>query len=218
LFGFSPLDFLYTMVALLAALTVHESAHALVADRLGDPTGRKLGRISLNPIRHLDPTGTLMMLMSSFFGVGIGWGKPVPVNPANFRGDPKRGMALVSAAGPGSNFLFAALLYLVLQQAGAAHLWASSDLLWVRSLLAVTLVVNIALAFFNLIPLPPLDGFAVLLGILPNRLAYSVARVGQYGPALLLLLVFFGGSLLGRYLGFFRFETLRAFQLVFGPA
>ncbi len=217
MFGINPLFFVYSMAALLIALTIHESAHALVADRLGDPTGRKLGRISLNPLRHLDPTGTLMILMSSFLGVGIGWGKPVPVNPVNLRTGPKTGMALVSAAGPASNFLLAALLYVALQQGEATGVWADGGLTWLRNLAIVTLEINIALAFFNLIPIPPLDGFAVMLGILPDRLAYGVARVREYGPALLLLLLFFGSSLLGAYLRFFRLETLQAFALAFGP-
>jgi Zn-dependent protease len=198
-----PIRFAYFVVALLAALTVHEAAHALVANWLGDPTGRKLGRITLNPIAHLDPMGTMMIFMSSLLGVGIGWGKPVPVNPFNLRVGPKTGMALVAGAGPASNLLMAAVLALALQQDLGLPTWA-------LRLLVVTISVNVVLAVFNMIPLPPLDGFRVLTGILPNGPAYLLGRVEQYGPALLLLLVFFGGSLLREYLSFFGVPILRA--------
>jgi len=203
LLGIDPIRFVYFIVALLAALTVHESAHALVADWLGDPTGRRLGRISLNPLAHLDPTGTLMIFMSSLLGVGIGWGKPVPVNPFNLRSGPKTGMALVAAAGPASNLLLATVLALALQQDLPLPTWA-------LHLLVVTVGINVFLAVFNMIPVPPLDGFRVLIGILPNGPAYALARIEQYGPALLLLLVFFGGGLLSRYLSFFGTPILRA--------
>ncbi len=197
-----PTRFVYFVVALLAALTVHESAHALVAYWLGDSTARRLGRISLNPLRHLDPMGTLMILMSSILGFGIGWGKPVPVNPFNLKTGPKTGMALVAAAGPASNLLLASVLALALQQDLAVPTWG------LRLLLTVVFV-NVFLAVFNLIPLPPLDGFSVLLGLLPNGPAALVAKVGQYGPALLLLLIFFGGTLLNSYLSFFSRPILR---------
>lgn len=211
--GIDPITFLYFVVALLAALTVHEAAHALVADRLGDPTGRNLGRISLNPIVHLDPMGTLMILMASLLGIGIGRGKPVPVNPFNLRLGPKTGMALVAGAGPAANLLLAASVAVVLQEGAVLGLW-TGDLIWLRGLLRFVAVVNVSLAIFNLIPLPPLDGFSVLMGILPTRPAYSLSRVAEYGPALLLLLVFFGGNLLGRYLSFFGTPILRALGVV----
>ncbi len=197
-----PTRFVYFVVALLAALTVHESAHALVAYWLGDSTARRLGRISLNPLRHLDPMGTLMIFVSSILGFGIGWGKPVPVNPFNLKTGPKTGMAIVAAAGPASNLLLASVVALALQQDLAAPTWG------LRLLLTVVFV-NVFLAVFNLIPLPPLDGFSVLLGLLPNGPATLVAKVGQYGPALLLLLIFFGGTLLNSYLSFFSRPILR---------
>ena len=214
MFDINPLAFLYSIVGLAIGLTVHESSHALVANWLGDSTARDQGRISLNPIRHLDPMGTLMMIMSSIMGAGIGWAKPVPVSPWKLRFGGKTGGALVSVAGPVSNLLLAALCYVVFQQAYAAGVLEANE--WIADLLSVVLIVNVALCFFNLIPLPPLDGFGVLLGLLPNRLAYGVAKVGQYGPALLLLLVFFGGSLLSPYFAFGRRLTLDAFTLVFG--
>lgn len=199
----NPLRFLYFAAALLICLTIHESAHALVADRLGDPTARRLGRISLNPIRHLDPTGTLLILMSSLLGIGFGWGKPVPVDPRYLRFGPKTGMAIVAAAGPGSNLLLAGLLALVVQADLSLPSWLATGLLY-------TIIVSVSLAVFNLIPLPPLDGFSVLLGFLPLRPARALYSVAQYGPALLMLLVFLGGSLLGQYLNFFSTPILRA--------
>jgi Zn-dependent protease len=183
-------------VALVLGLTVHEASHALVADRLGDPTARRLGRITLNPIAHLDPTGTLLIIFSSLAGVGFGWGKPVPVNPYNLRVGAKTGMALVGAAGPAANLLAAALVAGLIQvQEGFPR--------EILRLLTYVVLINVTLAFFNLIPVPPLDGFSVLLGFLPDRLADSVARLQQYGPALLLLLVFFGQGFIGAFIALF---------------
>jgi Zn-dependent protease len=184
------------MVALLVGLTVHEASHALAADRLGDPTARRLGRVTLNPLAHLDPTGTLLIVFSSLAGVGFGWGKPCPVNPANLRVGPKTGMALVAAAGPVSNLITAALIAALIQVQDGFPTQAVT-------LLSYVVIVNVTLAFFNLIPIPPLDGFSVLMGFLPDRLAYSLAPIQQYGPALLLLLVFFGQGFIGRFIGLF---------------
>jgi Zn-dependent protease len=214
LFNIDPLAFLFSLAGLAIGLTVHESSHALVANWLGDSTARDQGRISLNPLHHLDPMGTLMMVVSSIMGVGIGWAKPVPVSPWKLRFGGKTGGALVSVAGPVANMLLAALCYVAYQQSFAAGLLDTYA--WLADLLGVVLIVNVALCFFNLIPLPPLDGFGVLLGLLPDRLAFGLAKVGQYGPALLLLLVFFGGSLLGKYFAFGRGVTLSAFSFVFG--
>ncbi len=199
----NPTSFVYFLVAILAGLTIHEAAHAFVADRLGDPTAKRLGRVTLNPLAHLDPAGTMMMVFAAIFGIGIGWGKPCPVNPSNLRPDPKTGYALVAAAGPVSNLLLAAV--------GAAILQA--DLGLPNAVLTgvfYVIVVSVSLAVFNLIPIPPLDGFTVLLGLLPSRPAYSLSRLYQFGPGLLLLLVFFGGSLLSRYLTFVSGPILRA--------
>ena len=203
---FDPITFAYFAVSLLAGLTIHEAAHAFVADRLGDPTARKLGRVTLNPLAHLDPAGTLMIVFASIFGIGIGWGKPVPVNPNNLRPDAKTGNAIVAAAGPVSNLLLAAVLSLLLARGFESEILAT--------VLFYTVIVNVSLAVFNMLPVPPLDGFSVLLGILPNGPAYSLSRLYQYGPGILLLLVFFGGNLLGAYIAFFRDPILRALGLV----
>jgi len=197
--------------ALLIAITVHEFSHALMSDRLGDPTARRLGRLSLNPIRHLDPMGTLMLLL-----VGFGWGKPVPVNPQNFRIEPRRGMALTGFAGPLSNLAVAALLGLLVRlDVVAWHSpWSSLPFSnWQAGAVAADIIgyvifLNLVLAVFNLIPIAPLDGFNVAIGILPRRQAYDWAKLGQYGPLILLILVF-----LGFFTGFLWDFLMRAVDL-----
>jgi Zn-dependent protease len=187
--GLNPELFIYLAIALLASLTIHEASHALVAYSLGDATAKSLGRLTLNPIRHLDPLGTIFLVVMAFSGVGIGWAKPVPVNPYNLRGSPKTGMAIVAFAGPMSNMVMAAVLFLIAQ---TVPLTAGS---LVANLVEMGFFVNVSLAAFNLIPIPPLDGFSVLLGVLPNSPAASLARLAPYGPAMLLLLIVFPGVL-----------------------
>lgn len=200
-------------LSLLIAITVHEFSHAMMANRLGDPTAKRLGRLSLNPIRHLDPLGTLMLFL-----VGFGWGKPVPINPNYFRMNPRRGMAISALAGPLSNFALAALLG-VLVRVGVVD-WhspwswlfqpfASWEAGWVAAdIIGYVILLNLILGVFNLIPIPPLDGFNIAVGILPRRQAEAVARLQQYGPLLLLLLVF-----LGYFTGFLWDFLLRAVDL-----
>ncbi|MGH7267290.1 MAG: site-2 protease family protein [Candidatus Rokuibacteriota bacterium] len=169
--------------ALLLAVTVHELAHGLVADRLGDPTARRQGRLTLNPLPHIDPLGAL-----AFVVAGFGWAKPVPVNAMNLR-HPRRDMALVAAAGPVSNFgvAFVALIALVL-------LWRTPTAALLGEPLRYVYTFNLGLAIFNLIPLPPLDGGHFLPYFLP-RGAWPLLRPLQaYGPVLLLLLVISGGT------------------------
>jgi len=196
--------------SLLIAITLHEFSHAMMANRLGDPTAKRLGRLSLNPIRHLDPLGTLMLFL-----VGFGWGKPVPINPNYFRMNPRRGMAISALAGPLSNFALAALLG-VLVRVGVVdwhspwswpfYPFASWDASWVAAdIIGYVILLNLILGVFNLIPIPPLDGFNIAVGILPRRQAEAVARLQQYGPLLLLLLVF-----LGYFTGFLWDFLLRA--------
>lgn len=193
--------------SLLIAITFHEFSHALMASRLGDPTARKLGRLSLNPVRHLDPLGTLMLFL-----VGFGWGKPVPVNPHYFRMESRRGMALVGLAGPLSNFALAAVLG-VLVRTGVVgwqyQLSFSWDPSWVAgNLVSYVILYNIILGVFNLIPIAPLDGFNIVVGVLPRRQAEAVARLQQYGPLILLLFIF-----LGYLTGFLSDFLLRAVDL-----
>ncbi len=178
-------------LVLVVAFTVHELAHALTADWLGDPTPRRMGRITLNPIAHLDPIGTLMLMVA-----GFGWAKPVLVNPYNMRGrHPRTAMAIVAIAGPLSNFVMALLAILPMRLGWVSiggFLGASGDGLLPSFpfLLAQFVIINFVLMFFNLIPIPPLDGHKVLMGILPPEIAYRLEPLEQYGFLILLVVVF----------------------------
>lgn len=175
------------VITLLVAFTVHELAHAVSADRLGDPTPRRQGRITLNPLAHLDPIGTIALIL-----VGFGWAKPVMVNPAYMRGNPRTNMALVAAAGPLSNFIMAALAVVPIRM-GLVPFTSSpggDTLPSLGFLLFEFIFINLILAFFNLIPIPPLDGSKILTGVLPSEMAYSMLRLEQFGPMLLLLVIF----------------------------
>lgn len=177
----NPILFFVWAAALLIAVTIHEFSHAFVADRLGDPTARLLNRVSLNPINHLDPIGTLMLLFFQF-----GWGKPVPFDPFNLR-RPKRDSALISLAGPASNLILATLLSFILKL-------QFSPLL--SLFLIPIIIININLAVFNLLPIPPLDGSKILYGILPMSWAEEYNDfMHSYGSILLILLIIpIGGS------------------------
>jgi len=172
---------------LLFALTVHELAHAYAALRLGDPTAKNLGRLTLNPLKHLDPVGVL-----AFIIMKIGWAKPVPVNPRYFR-NPQRDMLLVALAGPAANLALAAA------SAALAHLFANLAFLLpffllhpLLDMLVASVWINIMLAVFNCIPIPPLDGSRVVMGLLPPSAAHSYARMEPFGLLLLLLLFYTG--------------------------
>jgi len=166
------------LVALLVGLTFHEFSHAFVADQLGDHRPRALGRVSLNPINHIDPMGAIMLVL-----VGFGWAKPVPVNPVALRPG-RRAMSLVAAAGPTANVvvaLAAAVVFRLLDAAGAPDL--------ALRVAFYTVLFNFVLALFNLLPIPPLDGYNIVLPFLPPRLAWEVQRYAQYGMFLLLGLI-----------------------------
>jgi Zn-dependent protease len=179
---------------LLFSLSVHESAHAWTALQEGDPTAQSRGRISLNPLRHIDPIGTVVLpLLMIFTGVSwlIGWAKPTPVNPHNFR-DLKRGQIIVSGAGPTSNLmlavLFPAALFLVIRLVPEPS--SDNPLLEV---LVLGIRLNVVLAIFNLVPLPPLDGSHILQWALPNGMGHRFVRlIGPYGGFILLALVMTG--------------------------
>lgn len=181
-----PLFFLVWVIALLTAITIHEAAHALAADYLGDPTPRLMGRLTLNPLAHLDPLGTLMLFLVRF-----GWGKPVQFDPYNLQ-NPKRDSAIISFAGPLSNIALALMLSLILRLTGNPF----SPLYAFSSLLTPFIYLNVGLAVFNLIPIHPLDGGKILVGLLPKKEAYEADQfLTRYGMILLLILIFpFGGS------------------------
>jgi Zn-dependent protease len=190
-----PLHFVGLILGLIVGITVHEASHATVAVLLGDPTPRLMGRVSLNPLRHLDPIGSIAMLIASF-----GWGKPVMFNPSQLRGDPRIGSALVAAAGPISNVLTALVGAIILERAGwslfgmSARAFGAPDP-WVEVLRMIVLI-NIGLAAFNLIPIPPLDGFGFVTNLLPQSMAVLLRPVEVYGPLILLAIIFLGPSLL----------------------
>jgi Zn-dependent protease len=167
---------------------LHEFAHAFVAYRLGDPTAKNQGRLSFDPRRHLDVIGTLMVL-----AVGFGWAKPVPVNPYYLRGNPKTSMAIVAVAGPLSNLALAILAALSVRLAGQEFFLSYSSFFIPspRELILIFIQLNVLLLFFNLIPIPPLDGFKVLLGFLPSQTSASLIQWEPVGPLVLLLLLFF---------------------------
>ncbi len=183
MFG-DPYFILVLLPVILTAITVHEFSHALAADRLGDPTARHEGRLTLNPIVHLDPIGTLCLFVAHF-----GWGRPVPVNPRNFR-HPLRDDMIVSACGPVSNLLSAMVIGIALQAAVENSLIPVHSYLY--DFLRLGLIINLYLCFFNLLPLYPLDGSHILRGLLPNNLIPEYERISGYSPFILLGLVALG--------------------------
>lgn len=182
------------IVAFLIAIDVHEFSHAFVANAEGDVTAKQLGRLSLNPIRHLDPMGTVLLLIMIVSGFGIGWGKPVPVNPVNLRNG-RLSMALVSIAGVVANLLTAVLAGLLIRAdvvsnlVSQGHISTDVGLLVVRFLGAL-IAISIGLAVFNLLPVFPLDGFNVAVNVLPQRLGATLVKYGHWGPGILMLLIF----------------------------
>jgi Zn-dependent protease len=199
---------------ILFALCFHEFSHAYVAFRLGDPTAAALDRLTLNPLKHLDPMGTILL-----FFAGFGWAKPVPVDPRRLA-DPRRDMLWIAAAGPLSNIALALVSGIALRL--LLHVFSSMAALGPQTarLLLYSVQINLVLAIFNLIPLPPLDGSTVLKGILPLNQALAWSRVESVGPLLLLVLVgsrfVLGFSLLGMIIGtpVARLTSLFTFGLV----
>jgi Zn-dependent protease len=166
--------FLLLAPVFIVSLTLHELAHALVAYRLGDRTAKEMGRLTLNPIAHMDPLGSLILVVTYFGGSFLfGWAKPVPVDPRNLRTSPQVGMALVGAAGPASNFVIALI---------AGGVWAHTQLTGdTAKIVAYTITVNVILGVFNLFPIPPLDGSRVIGGFMPRDVYARWAALDQYG-------------------------------------
>jgi len=194
------------VLIILIAFPIHEFSHALAAYRLGDSTARWQGRLTLDPRRHFDPLGGAALIISSILGFGVGWAKPTPVNPYNLRYG-RRGESIVAFAGPISNLIMAAVLAIplrfiahdtdlmnaMLSSVGARIAW---------NVLYYLFAISVALFVFNLLPIPPLDGWKVLLGFVDARTAYSLKQFEQYGLLLLAFIIFFGGAIIGPILDF----------------
>lgn len=190
---FNPIVF---VIAFLLSLSIHEAAHAWMSDRLGDPTARLAGRVTLNPLAHLDPLGTLLPLFLIFTGSPIifGWGKPVPFDPYNLR-RPRQDAALISVSGPAANLLLATILSIFIR---VSHLFLGVNAFNIEFFLTPIIALNVMWGCFNLLPIHPLDGGKVLIGLLPHNLAYKWDEVlNRYGMILLLFLILpiFGTSL-----------------------
>lgn len=191
----NPILFFYSAIALLAGVAIHEFAHAWTADRLGDPTPRLDGRLTLNPLAHLDLVGTLLLLIAHF-----GWGKPVRFDPYNLK-NPRRDAALISLAGATANMLLAGMCAAILRILPVIFIPSSIALLntldsMVTGLLQAIIVMNVSLGVFNLIPIHPLDGFKVVEGLLPEHAARQWHQLESLGYIMLFIFVFplFGSS------------------------
>ncbi|MDK2984660.1 MAG: hypothetical protein PWQ96_302 [Clostridia bacterium] len=200
----SPMWFLAGIPAILIAIAFHEFAHGKTAAILGDPTPRYQGRLTLNPIKHLDPIGTLMLVLA-----GFGWAKPVQVNPLYFKGDRQKGMMLVALAGPTMNIVLAYFSAILI------NLFAPAPGSFIYLFLYISKYINVGLAVFNLIPLPPLDGSKILTGLLPKRYLYNYYKIEAYAPLILLLLLVTGFLNIilepGRDILLFLINTLASF-------
>jgi len=204
-------EILLIIPVILLSLSIHEFSHGKAADMLGDPTPRSMGRLTLNPIAHLDPIGALVLLLTRRFG----WAKPVPINPRNFR-NPQRDILLVSLAGPLSNiglailisFIFRFVLFLL--KRGAINYAVGNFAFFLVEMIQIGIIINLALAIFNLLPVPPLDGSKILRGVLPYRYhQYLNFLEGPYGFMIIILLLFTG--VIGRVISpviFFFYNVL----------
>jgi len=195
-----PLSFILIAIPLLYAIIFHELAHGWVAYRMGDPTAKNLGRLSLNPIRHLDPMGTIMLFL-----VGFGWAKPVPVNFANLR-DHRKGMVLVASAGIVMNMILAFSALFI------SRLLFLPESSMPEVVLYLFAKINIILAAFNLIPIPPLDGSKILLGFAPPNIQAYLLRLERFGFLIVIGLLFTGA--LDPVINFFQWMILSIIQLL----
>ena len=205
----SIIEGIISLFVVLFAITVHEASHGWAALKMGDPTAFHMGRITLNPIHHIDPLGTILLpLILIIMGAPpFGWAKPVPVNPLNLR-NPRRDNLLISAAGPLSNFIVAFIAFLIIK----IFMTLDPNLLYGRiggfnsllspiiTILYYTVLINVILAIFNLIPIPPLDGSGVLMGLISEEAAEKYEQLRPYGFLILLVLIMTG--IIGRILGF----------------
>lgn len=224
---------LYAIPAILFSLSFHEMAHAYISYRLGDPTAKRLGRLTLNPLKHLDPLGTLMLVVSMYSGFGFGWAKPVPIDPTYYR-NYKKGTVMVSLAGPASNlllaFIFSFPMAAIASKSGLPYnvIYDSRYMPYLIafygqnfSLVSAVFIIsgifymiNIGLAIFNLLPIPPLDGSKILMGVLPARIYFGLMRYERYIGLLFLALMILRPGILSTVTYPFR----RAVELLFGLA
>lgn len=179
--GISPLELLLWAIAAICTLSVHELCHGLAAYKLGDPTAKQMGRLTLNPIRHIDPMGFIMVIVA-----GFGWAKPVPVDMRYFKNQ-KRGMALCAAAGPTSNFVLAFLCMIIYSSVFLMTKGQYPD--WLDTFMQNIIILNIYLGIFNLLPVPPLDGSKILGAFLPDRAYYKLMRYERYGMIAVVALI-----------------------------
>lgn len=203
-----PMVFVAWLLAIIFSITIHEFAHAYAANSQGDSTPRLLGRLTLNPLSHIDPMGFFALLL-----VGFGWGKPVPINPVNFK-DQKRGDIIVSFAGPLSNFIMIVVFGFILKM---TYLYTSlgQDNLMIQFLFFIVMI-NIVLGIFNLIPIPPLDGSHILFSILPSSFNEFKYQLAKNGPILLLVLILCDNFLnIGIFSSLFNFIFNLVGKLIF---
>lgn len=202
------LQFAVTLPALLLSLVFHEVSHGYMALRLGDKTAQSRGRLSLNPLKHLEAFGTLVLFLTFFTSGGrmlFGWAKPVPINPAYFK-SPQHGMAWVGAAGPVANFMLAAASALILEN------WLHTDGLMATAVFRV-FQLNVILMVFNLIPVPPLDGSRIVGGLMGKKAYMRWTQLDQYGMFFIMLLLFFLLSFPGPF-----YEVIRSLYRIFLPS
>lgn len=189
---------IFFLSILLFSITFHEYCHAWAADKLGDPTAKELGRLTINPLAHIDPFGTVILPLTLFFLSGgsftIGWAKPVPINPNQFK-NPKKDLKWIGASGPLANLILATLLALLV------HLGFPG-----KDLLLLGIFINLLLAVFNLLPIPPLDGSRIVASFLPPQTALNYLKIEPYGFFIVIALV---------YLGFFRLFLIPIVTLLF---
>lgn len=211
-------DIAYTLavwaIPILFAITLHEAAHGWVASKLGDPTAKNLGRISINPIKHIDPIGTIVvpLFLATVSPFVMGWAKPVPVQPRYFK-SPRLDMALVAAAGPISNFIMACCwaMFIVFVE---SMLERSDVLTFMLTMGKNGIIINIVLMVLNLLPIPPLDGGRVVAGVLPRALHMPFMQLERFGMAIILLLLLSG--LLGKILWPIVLHFIKIIEIIFG--